>query len=264
GYTFGGWSDVPSTMPAVDVTVRGSFTINEYQITFVLNGGGYDNEVYRTAVYKFSAPITAPVAPTKTGYTFRGWDNLPAKMPSRDLTVVGSYEANLYTLTYMVDGEKYESQSVAYGTTLTPLAAPEKEGYSFSGWSDIPSTMPNHDLTIVGYFSISSYTVTFVLNGGSYDNFVYRTATYTYGSAISAPALVPIQVGYEFLGWVNVPATMPARDLTIVGNYKLIDAIDAISESGMREVYDLSGRRITTDVLPRGIYIINGKKTLIR
>ena len=264
GYTFSGWSEIPATMPSHDVTVKGTFSINEYTITFVLNGAGYDSEVYRTYTLKYGAAVTPPTPPTKTGYTFQGWADVPQNMPASDVTVLGTFQANVYTLTYMVDGAVYDTQQVSFGDTLTPLTEPEKEGYTFSGWVDLPATMPARNLTVSGFFSINTYTVTYVLVGGSYDNYVFRTSTYQYGAAVSAPALVPIQSGYTFQGWEDVPATMPARDLTIIGRYKLQDGIDDVKASGTREVYDLSGRRITTTVLPRGIYIINGKKTMIR
>lgn len=264
GYTFSGWSEIPATMPAHDVTVTGTFSINEYTLTFVLNGAGYNNDVYRTYTLKYGATVTAPAPPTKSGYTFQGWADLPQTMPARDVTVTGTFLANVYTLTYMVDGAVYDTQKVSFGESLTPLAEPEREGYTFSGWIDFPATMPARDLTISGFFSINSYTVTYVLVGGSYDNYVYRTSTYQYGAAITAPALVPIQSGYNFEGWEDVPATMPAHDITVIGRYKLAQGIDGVTASGEREVFDLSGRRITSSVLPRGIYIINGKKTMIR
>ena len=75
---------------------------------------------------------------------------------------------------------------------------------------------------------------------------------------------MPIQSGYNFEGWENVPATMPAHDITVIGRYKLAQGIDGVSSVTEQKVFDLSGRRITSSVLPRGIYIINGKKTMIR
>ena len=39
-----------------------------------------------------------------------------------------------------------------YGATITPEAAPKKEGYTFSGWSEIPKTMPAHDVIVIGTF----------------------------------------------------------------------------------------------------------------
>ena len=59
---------------------------------------------------------------------------------------------NKYKLTYIVDGKEYKSLELEYGATITPEPAPVKEGYTFSGWSEIPETMPDHDVTVTGTF----------------------------------------------------------------------------------------------------------------
>ena len=62
-----------------------------------------------------------------------------------------------YTLTYMVDGTKYKECWIEEGTKLTPEPAPTKEDYKFSGWSEIPETMPDHDVTVTGTFIENAY-----------------------------------------------------------------------------------------------------------
>ena len=34
------------------------------------------------------------------------------------------------------------------GVSITPEVVPTKDGYTFSGWSEIPETMPDYDMTI--------------------------------------------------------------------------------------------------------------------
>ena len=80
-------------------------------------------------------------------------------MPANDVTVTGTFSVNKYKLTYTVDGEVYKSYDVAYGATITPEPAPTKEGFTFSGWSDIPETMPAYDVTITGTFTQIDYVV---------------------------------------------------------------------------------------------------------
>ena len=58
-----------------------------------------------------------------------------------------------YTVTYMIDEEVYKTYTVEYGADIAEEAAPEKEGYIFSGWDAIPTTMPAHDVTITGKFT---------------------------------------------------------------------------------------------------------------
>ena len=73
-------------------------------------------------------------------------------MPAEDVKVVGTFTVNKYKLTYIVDGELYKSYDVEYGTAITSEVEPVKEGYTFSGWSYIPSKMPAEDVTVIGTF----------------------------------------------------------------------------------------------------------------
>lgn len=58
-----------------------------------------------------------------------------------------------YTLTYKVDGEVYgEVETIEYGATITPRTEPTREGYTFSGWSGLPSTMPDRNVEVTGIF----------------------------------------------------------------------------------------------------------------
>ena len=89
-------------------------------------------------------------------------------MPAHDVEINGSFTVNKYLLTYKVDGEVFKSDSVEYNSTLTPIAEPTKEGYTFSGWSEIPETMPAHDVTVTGTFTQTEYRVgddTYVITG---------------------------------------------------------------------------------------------------
>ena len=58
-----------------------------------------------------------------------------------------------HTLTYMVDGEEYKKYSIEEGEAIIPETEPTKEGYTFSGWSEIPETMPAQDVKVNGTFS---------------------------------------------------------------------------------------------------------------
>ena len=222
GYTFSGWSEIPETMPAHDVTVTGSFSINSYNLTYKVDGAEY-----KTASIEYGSAITAETAPTKEGYTFSGWSEIPKTMPAHDVTVTGSFSINSYTLTYMVDGAEYKTASIEYGSAITAETAPTKEGYTFSGWSEIPTTMPAHDVTVKGSFSINSYNLTYKVDGQ-----VYKTSAISYGTAIIAEAN-PTKEGYTFSGWSEIPTTMPAHNITVTGSftintYKVTYVVDGI------------------------------------
>ena len=210
GYTFSGWSDLPETMPAKDVTVTGTFTVNKYKLTYSVDG-----EEYKSYDVEYGSTITSETEPTKEGYTFSGWSDLPETMPAKDVTVTGTFTVNKYKLTYSVDGEEYKSYDIEYGSTITSETEPTKEGYTFSGWNDIPETMPAKDVTVTGTFTVNKYKLTYSVDGEEYKSYDVE-----YGSTITSET-EPTQEGYTFSGWSNLPETMPAKDVTVTGTFTI-------------------------------------------
>jgi uncharacterized repeat protein (TIGR02543 family) len=258
GYTFSGWSTIPTTMPAKDVTVTGTFTVNTYKVTFEIDGKSLS-----TIDVTYGSKITAPNAPAKEGYTFSGWKDLPETMPAKDITVTGSYSINSYNVIYMVDGKEYKKVSLAFGSTITPEAAPTKEGYTFSGWNAIPTTMPAKDVTVTGTFTVNYYTITYKVDGT-----IYKTVSVAYGSTI-IPEPEPTKEGYVFSGWSTIPTTMPANNIEITGSF-VYTAIKELYNSSFVNVYNIEGKMIKfhfavekLNELQNGLYIINGKKYFI-
>ncbi len=208
GYTFSGWQDLPEKMPAHDVEVEGSYTVNTYTVTFTIDG-----EVVETLSVEYGAAIEAPEAPEKEGYTFSGWQNLPETMPAHDVEVSAVYTLNSYQLVFLVDGEVVETLSVEYGAAIEAPEAPEKEGYTFSGWQNLPETMPAHDVEVNAVYVPNTYQVTFLV-----DDEVFETLSFEYGAPIEAPE-GPEKEGYTFAGWAALPATMPARNIQVSAVY---------------------------------------------
>ena len=86
GYTFSGWDAVPETMPAKDVVVSGTFTINSYKLTVYLDG-----DIYIEQKLEYGADINVPTPEIPEGKTFDGWDiEIPATMPAHDLEIHGT------------------------------------------------------------------------------------------------------------------------------------------------------------------------------
>ena len=101
GYEVTGWSRDDFTMPATDVNITAAWTIKSYTITFNSNGGSAVTPI--TAEYK--SAVTKPTDPSRDGYTFAGWDNLPETMPLGGATVNAQWTANTntaYTVKYML------------------------------------------------------------------------------------------------------------------------------------------------------------------
>ena len=246
GYTFSGWSEIPATMPAHDVIISGTFKVNQYRVTFFI-----DDHVVSEQILDYGSTIVPPEITIPEGMKFSGWDQVVSTVPAHDVTFVGSFIANGYRVTYVIDGIEYYSVIVEFGKPIIPPAVEPKEGYSFSGWSEIPETMPAHEVTITGAYKINQYIITYVIDGEE-----YKKEVVDYGSTIVLPE-VPEKEGFPFV-WGSHPETMPACDITIEGSY-LTGVADVRSNNSVEMIFTADGKRIKK--LQRGVNIVimNGK-----
>ena len=110
GYTFIGWYngesewDFETPVTAV-LTLTAKWQINRYTITFDTAGG---SEV-PSITQDYGTAITAPANPTKTGYTFAGWDKtIPTTMPAGDMTITARWTENRVIVIIRPDDSKDE------------------------------------------------------------------------------------------------------------------------------------------------------------
>ena len=152
GYTFIGWYNGESEWNFADavteaLTLTAKWQVNQYTITFKPENGGQDIVIKQD----YGTAITAPANPTKTGYTFAGWDKtIPTTMPAGNMTITAQWQVNQYTITFKPEnGGQDIVIKQDYGTAITAPANPTKTGYTFAGWDKtIPTTMPAGDMTI--------------------------------------------------------------------------------------------------------------------
>ena len=232
GYTFNGWSceaygintvgkpEESITIPATatgNVELTAHWTVDEYTITFTETGDSTIEDItqdYGTAVSK-------PADPTKTGYSFVGWDVdgdgdtdaddvFPATMPATDradktITITAIWQIKQYTITFDAAGGTPTPEAITqdYNTTVdsTGVQVPSKTGYTFNGWSPaIPSVMPASDTTVVAQWTENNYTIKF--ETGDFGTIEDIDASYTEevalpdGTDLSNP-------GYEVKGWTT-------------------------------------------------------------
>lgn len=110
GYTFIGWYNGESewnfeTPVTADLTLTAKWQINRYTITFDTAGG---SEV-PSITQDYGTAITPPAAPTRTGYTFAGWDKtIPTTMPAGDMTITARWTENRVIVIIRPDDSKDE------------------------------------------------------------------------------------------------------------------------------------------------------------
>ena len=182
-----------------------------------------DNVLYRTVPTEVGAQIVAPEAPTKEGYTFTGWNPEVGVMGVEDVRFDAKFSAGtvgykVETYVMGLDGNygdaAIEDKSATTGETVS--VTPEtREGFTVADNSVLSGTVEaNSSLVLKVYYSRNQYKLSV---DGNVTN-VY------YGAAISV-AEPAAREGWTFTGWnMDIPATMPAENLTLVSQWNENDA----------------------------------------
>ena len=182
-----------------------------------------DNELYRTVATEVGAQIVAPEAPTKAGYTFTGWNPEVGVMGVEDVRFDAKFSAGtvgykVETYVMGLDGNygdaAIEDKSATTGETVS--VTPEtREGFTVADNSVLSGTvLADGSLVLKVYYSRNQYKLS--VDGVETD--VY------YGAALNV-AEPAAREGYTFAGWnTDIPATMPAENLTLVSQWNENDA----------------------------------------
>ena len=234
-----------------------------YNATFYVDGAEY-----RVVPTKVGAQIVAPEAPSKTGYVFTGWDPAVGVMGTEDVSFNAQFSAGevFYKVdTYVMglDGQygAAETKTVPATTGAAVSVEPEaREGFTVADNSVLSGVVAaDSSLVLKVYYSRNQYKLS--VDGVESD--VY------YGAAlnIAAPAA---REGFTFTGWnVEVPANMPASDLTLVSQWSENDAdytaynaaVAAAKAKQGEENYDKMYTAETRDALAGALAIdVAGKK----
>ena len=258
GFTFTGWevtglpADVDTTkatisfkMPANNVTLKPQYEKNTYTLTV--------DGVDEPRVFDENVTVTAP---EKDGFTFTGWEvtGLPADVDTTKATISFTMPANNVTLkaqytenapkTYKLDvsdatitlkdgSDVADLTAVRAGTELV-ATAPEKDGYTFTGWevtglpadvdttkATISFTMPANNVTLKPQYEKNTYTLT--VDGVDEPRVFDENVTVT----------APEKDDFTFTGWevTGLPADvdttkatisfkMPANNVTLKPQYE--------------------------------------------
>lgn len=246
GYSFVGWYrdaalttplEENATMPDVALILYAKWKANQYTITFDSNGGS----AVAAITQDYGTKVEAPVAPTKSGYSFAGWklngvDYTFTTMPAENITLVAEWGvvSNIpYTVEHYweeLDGSYPETPNDTEhlnGSTGAMVTANAKGYTGFTYDPNANGTISSGIVAIDGslvlklYYKRNSYNVIWNGNGGNVDTTGATTGSVKYGAAIDSPVNNPIKTGYTFKKWSGYAAnmTMPAENITFIAEW---------------------------------------------
>ena len=202
GYSFGGWytsddfSDSPVTN--IDATDRGNKTyyakwiVNKYTITFDTTGGSNIDSITQD----YGSTIVKPSNPTRSGYTFVGWDiSIPDTMPSYDMTIkakwldsekpsgeikvatnswktllnsisFGLFFNNSQTVSINAYDNSNEEVKIEYLLSNSLLSITELDNQTFSLYTRPFSINPNNEYVIYAKLTDTSNNISYISSDG--------------------------------------------------------------------------------------------------
>lgn len=204
-----------------------TFDINNYSITYNLNGGSISGQ--KTSYTIETATFSLPT-PTRAGYLFTGWTGSNGSTPQTSVSIVKgstgnkSYTANwtpkkLTTTFYrnLDSSDTTTAQQVfTYGLSQSFSAKGwSKTGYTQLGWADsrtattqqystlsgvsdgwIESKYPSNNIYAI--WRPNTYNIAYNANGGTGTT---ATSSHTYDSAKALTSNGFSRTGYTFAGW---------------------------------------------------------------
>ena len=250
---FVSWDGVPAGNTVTsDVTITAVFkkTVNPYTITFDSDGGS----AVASITQDYGTPVTAPTAPTKTGYTFKGWNPVvPATMPANDLTVKAQWEINKYKVTVVVkdvnSGSVNPSEvlDVTHGTQITEAGNVLNVGgklvtakaatntaeftYSFEKWEFTEGFDDAHNIigpaTVTAFFkeTVNKYTVTVNVNDPT-TGYVRPTAV----AEVPYGTQVDLSVNQLMINGTSVEATPALKTAEFTFSFDKWEFVDGFNE----------------------------------
>ena len=230
GYTFSGWNKENFTMPASDVTIKGSWTVNSHMVSYEVEGKFPADAMVlpESREYSYGEAVTIADDLKLEGYTFSGWDKENFTMDDEDVVIRGSFEINSYTVSYEYENAPEnapalpETKEVKFNSKVEIAAAPTIEGYTFSGWDKEDFTMPASDVTIKGSWIVNSHMVSYEVEGEfPADALVLpESREYKYGEEVKVAEALELE-GYTFSGWDKEDFTMIDEDVVIKGSFEI-------------------------------------------
>lgn len=191
----------------------------DYVVTYYVNGN-----VYKQIGVNSGDSLTLIDTPEIEGYDV-SWENVDLTNITSNITINAVLTAKTYTITYELTDTSgntsvYGTETYKYNDEVTGLTVSVPEGYVFSGWSNLPSTMGSSNITVSGSFIEISNT--------------YDISLYSSGTQID----ISKSGAYTITGTnENVSFNVTAEDVTLV--------LDSVSSTSLETSFITSTNAIS-------------------
>ncbi len=240
GYKFTGWTPAfPETMPLNGASVKATWEIITYTLSYDLAGGALAEGVTNPENFTVESDGFTLNNPTRTGYTFAGWTGTGLEEPTKTVTIAkGSTESRSYKAVwtinkYKVSFKDYNDDVLVaeaeydYDSDLTNVAPDmtgktNLDGAPFGGWdNEYTGKVPAFDVVYTAVYG-GTFMLKFVVDGVT-----VQSGEVDYNTPITAPTS-PEKEGYDFKGWkdqngkdfTEYNGKMPAKDVTFTAQWK--------------------------------------------
>ena len=268
------------------------YRLDLYKVSFETYGGTKIDSI----IVQEESLVPRPTSPKKDGFSFIRWDYNFGDPVKSDLIINAIWNANEYLITFDANGGGVETKEikVKYNDYVS-LPQPKYRGHNFIGWflgeSKVESSCWRYtsNVTLIARWEISTYSITYVLNGGSLENHE-SIQEIKYGDIINL--YKANRIGYEFLGWyykntlfnysiwnfeenISLEARWRAKQYTISYNLnggcfenETISDIAIYDQNinlpiASKEVYEFLGWFLNGDKIISGIWKIDSNVELI-
>ena len=221
GYTFGGWYVDPELTKRLNpggilphqMTLYDKWTLDEYTITYELNGGVNSQKNPHTVTVESGLIKLYPAY--REDKIFVGWtlngrpiSLIPAGVYC-DITLVANFKSLPKVIFETRGGGRIRSKTVSTDKLLKPFRPPVKIGYEFENWYwdnqyqqvytfDQPI---ENSCILYAKWKVKVFQIEYETNGGTSARLNPKTYTYFDDTFFLKPAY---KKGHKFLGWFDI------------------------------------------------------------
>ena len=280
-YQFLGWSDAADgdiitdfgTMDSDHKIFYAQWLINTHTLAWNANGGELSGD-YTEGEVAVGTEIVKPTA-TRTGYTYNGWNTYAdaadgikiTTMPDNDIEYFAIWKVNSYNITWKMNNGTdsiFAKTTLNFGDAINALPTmPERDDYSFLGWSDEANgtpiddfgLMPATDVTFYAVWRMAQKNVDWMFDTDS----LYLSTLVNVGETIAAPAKNPERHNFAFAGWAAATnrdsviddfGVMPETDTAFYAVWEaiLFDALWMVND-GSQAVFATTQASVSTTLV---------------